>query len=353
MTLYGCRPILASIMYFFISFPLLICGLFSLAISMWAFNRDFYVNLLDRPTLYATLFDEQGFIVEDNSVESQKSSVIVRSFNAVLGPDYLQGEVTRIINDIFDLIENKSAVLNLTINLRPLKQALLSGESASRIAAILATDLPRCTPNTLIQKSDSVILDCIPQDWSQERAQSYLSAQVTAFASGLGDDLQLAQPISRDEYLASNWSILGEFKSAYPLIIGISLFIWLITALIGGGGQRSFLLWLGWTLLMPSLAILAIGILFYVVLSFYSFGESFMDAYLGITTMYNIEINALISEFLQTVTLSFLITGGSSGALSGLLILLGLKSRSSHMIDQLVPVIQAPEKPRQVNEYDN
>ncbi len=319
----GCRSAVGAVFYFCLVFPILLCVLSLLAIRTWAFNRDFYIELLDSPTLYTSLWDEETLVTDSTSREIQIAQA--RIATASLTPDYVRGEVSRLVNHVFDFIEGKTPVLDLSIHLAPLKSDLLDNGGANRTASVVVAELPPCPAERSNQASGGGFLTCLPPDWSEERAQSHLRDQIMQWARTFDDTLTFAPPITAEDFQQSGWQAISQFNMSIAYLLVIGLLSWLVNGMIASGDRRGLWLWLGWMLFIPSALILTMGVLIATPQSEAFVTEIIAEANSGNVVLAT-ELTTIATEILRAAAFGFIIVGSLGSVLSAGLILIGLRA---------------------------
>ena len=122
-----------------------------LAANTWIFDKDFYVDSLDNEALYEVLLQDlpdylntEAFDREfEPGQEFEANRAIAMGMREVVSSDYLREETLRVIDEAFTLIDGNNDALEVAVDLRPVKSALLD-EGRNDFAQAMAANLPAC-----------------------------------------------------------------------------------------------------------------------------------------------------------------------------------------------------------------
>ena len=349
------RKILALLLIVAIVFPLTLATLSVISVSSWVLDRSFYTNLLGDERLYEVLLSEdlpntfQRRIVTE--ADSLPTGVLSAALRQVVTPDYLRGEVLRLVNDAFDILEGRDSTLDLYLDVAPLKAAL-RGEAGPRFARALAEALPACADGQDPIAPGGTIQRCRPSDVSVDEAAGLITAALPAFLDKVPDRINLERnPINLRRELrgAEFWTSLtasAGLGTAIGVLVFITASFWLVAALVGGEDRRERLLWLGWSLIVPAALIFMIGLAINSDLSAnwvrFGLNEARIEG-----VEYSVEFRQALVDVargaLNTIANGFLMAGGVSGAIALALIAWGIGTPPER---RMTPVMAAPSVPQ-------
>lgn len=261
------RAIIGAVIFFVFYFPTMIGALYTFGVINWAFDRQFYVDVLDDPALYEALLDEDlteaiaVAMLESESqrlVDVQTNRAISLAVNAAIGdnPEYLREQVVGVVNSLFAWFDGDARTLAFEVDLVPFKEAV-TGEKRDEIARILADELPACDAEQAARFAGSALYQCIPNDLSRDQAALVIADQLPTYVQSLPDQLTWEDP---DAAWIGGGSIRAFINIALIGFAISAIFTWVIMSLIGGKGLRGFLIWMGVTLIIPAGIVLLTGL---------------------------------------------------------------------------------------------
>jgi len=167
------RKVLAVLLIAFVVFPMALATLSTIAVSTWALDRNFYTDLVGDPRLYDALLSEDvpnyfGRRIAVREVDGVPARALSQALREVVTPEYLAGEATRIVDQVFAVIEGESSTFVITLDVAPLKDAL-RGEAGRRFAQTLAANLPACASGQESRAPGGTIVRCLPSNVSVSR----------------------------------------------------------------------------------------------------------------------------------------------------------------------------------------
>ena len=334
------RKLLALLLVIFLVFPLILAALSVISVSSWVLDRNFYTNLLGDTRLYEVLLSEDLPNYFGRRVVPEADNLPVRALSNALReiatPEYLRGQALRIVDDAFDFVEGSDPVLDLYLDVAPLKAAL-RGEASTRFARALATGLPACTAGQESVAAGASLMRCLPADVSVDEATQRIVAGLPEFIDRVPDRINLnREPIDLRRELrgVDFWTGLtasSGLNAAIAFLVFFAGSLWLAAALIGGVDRRERLLWLGWSLLAPAALIFLIGMAISTDFSLnwvrfglsearlegFEYSLAFQQALLDVTR-----------DALKTVANGFLATGAAAGAIALAFMVWGLATPS-------------------------
>ena len=331
------RKFIAILLTIFLVFPLLLSAQATASVTSWALDRQFYIDALDQPQVYAaftsgpmidTLLHEQlGLPPEADTSELEPV------LKGILTPDYKRGQVSGLINALFDYLQGKTDTFAPVLDAVPRKNALESSQQDAFLNALVAA-LPTCAPGQTPGFGSEGQTACkpagIPEDLLVEQV---LKPALPSILAAVPDEIQLEgefqdwQEGARWRTFVPGMAVPASIILSLLVLVSIAACAWYVAALISDASWRVRLGWLGWTLLIPSVLIFMLGfaaqsgIPVYWVrygLEFTSFSHTpfgpELDETLRIASM----------SALPRVANAFQMAGGISGALSIALIFWGI-----------------------------
>lgn len=256
----------AATLLFLIFFPMALGGLALTAISTWALDRTFYTDLFTDQRLYAAFLAEGANVDitpdSDSALDVQDaktSEAFALATKEILSAEYLTATASGIVDTVFDFLEDTSKGLNLSVDLRPVKESL-RGDRGVAFARTLAQNLPTCTQGAATTTVTTVTFPaCRPENTSIEALEGQITPLVDQLAAALPDEQVLADnPIQPGELPST--SLPSLLSTSVITLLGVAGIFWLIIGVTGGTNRRNFFLWLGISLLVPAILILMAGI---------------------------------------------------------------------------------------------
>ena len=331
------RKFIALILTILLVFPLLLSTQAAIVVSSWALDRQFYIDALDQPQVYAAF--TSGPIIDTllhkrlGLPPEVDTSELESVLKGILTPDYMRGQVSVLINALFDYLQGKTDTFAPTLDMVPLKTALEGNQQDAFLNALMAA-LPPCAPGQIPGFGGEGQSVCkptfIPDDLLVEQI---LKPALPTILSAVPDVIPLEGEF-KDWQEAARWrTFLPGMAVPAIIILGmlvlgcIAVCAWYITALISDASWHVRLGWLGWTLLAPAVLIFLLsfaarsGIPVYWV----SYGLEF-------ASLSRTPFGPELKETLRIVSMSalprlasaFQMVGGISGALSIALIFWGI-----------------------------
>ena len=141
------RRLIALFSVLVLVFPLTLATLSVIAVSPWALDRNFYIDLVSDQRLYDVLLSEEiPRLLQRETLRGDLEDVpvaaIASALRAVVTPEYLRTESVRIVNEVFDSVENQGGDVEAYLDLRPIKENVLS--KGAQFAQAYASELPNC-----------------------------------------------------------------------------------------------------------------------------------------------------------------------------------------------------------------
>lgn len=331
------RKIIALLFTVILVIPLILAALVLINTNTSILDRNFYLHALNDDTVYVTILSDEsidGMISEQipflTSDGVPQIRVVIQS---VITREFLNEQMSILINDLFDYLQGKTDSFKPVINFMPVKTALANEKSGDFLSAIVSA-LPICGPGVLPGIDTANLRACKPEGFSDDvLASTFLQPFLPLIITLIPDEIPVGN--NWESLLAArNW---GPFTSGRTLQAGIllatifvgfvALSFWYIAALIADNSWRIRLQWLGWSFMVPSILVFLAGLATTSEISGYWIN-------LGINS---IPLNTLVHPsslidpmreiirgvFIQMAS-TFMMAGGISGALGLGLIFWGL-----------------------------
>jgi hypothetical protein len=262
------RRLPAFIIVIVFVFPVMLAALFTVGISTWVLDRGFYTGLLSDERLYE-IPDISGGAglasIELSGLGAFNTAVSPKALREILTPSYLRAQATSVVNQAFDIIEDRSRTDDITVDLLPVKTALVS-DAGTRFARALANSLPVGGSASSFVMSDTRLPATRPASVSVDRAAGIIQAGLPRFAKAIPDVLSL-----RDEIGFRPWSfpwgarphvpVMGIIVMVDVVLLAIAFGFLVAAGFTGGATLYGRLQWWGWGLIAPALLVLAVGVL--------------------------------------------------------------------------------------------
>lgn len=334
------RTFIGLLLFLILFFPLALVLLLAAGVSTWALNRDFYEGIATDQRLYDVLLARElpdyfnyNLIRE---LDRLPEAALEAGLREVVTPEYLRGQSLAVVDDIFVFLDGQDYLLNLAIDVTPIKQAL-RGEGGRRFADAAAAALPPCAAGEAPIADGGMLIRCLDESSGAtvERAAGLITEVLPQWIERMPDSIRLNEPLEANRTLSAPEGFLNltgrrQIMVAVGLAVVLLLAVWLLVALIGADSRRGRLLWLGWMLLLPALLVLALAGLIFVGLldGWVRYGIALAQVN-GEAYSYAVQdvAFAVAKTALVRVSLGFVISGGVAFVLAFLTLLLGLRSR--------------------------
>jgi hypothetical protein len=321
------RKAIAAVMVVVLVLPLLFAALLTFSVSTWAFDRGFYLQLVSDERIYEAILSETAWEQEQifavTEFDSIPGDALAKALREVITPNYLRSQAVTVVNDAFDAVEGHASVLELTVDLTPLKDRL-RGEAGDRFARSLAANLPVCSAGEQTFAPGAQLPRCRPANLSEEQVAEVIVKALPAFLDSLPDTYP--QP---PETIYFYYTPEDEFWTGFVgtnrliwiniLMALVAASFWVGASFVGGENRRQIVQWLGWPLFVPAVLILIGGIAIRIAA-----GWPWIDYRMSSWVVSDVWYSAEIAEVFTTIARSavkaiargFLVTGGISIGIS-------------------------------------
>lgn len=331
------RKFLALVLTLIISFPLLLSAMTLISTATFVLDRQFYIDALKTEQVYENLVsDTMVKQIIQNSLSLPAAALtaeIESALEQILTRDYFNTQVEKLVNDLFDNLHGKTDEFIPMLDLKPIKTAL-NGEQRDEILLALAASLPECSEGQIPGFGNGEQTACKPVGITdQVLVEDYLKPVLPLALSQIPDEAPLVKNWGELEN-QRNWrsfipgmAVPASIMLSGLLVIFMALCFWYVSALIADESWRVRLLWMGWTLMMPSIIVFLVGFMAESSIPSYWINTGLDQArFSGMLSTFGLAdiIRELIRGALPRVSKSFMITGGFSGSLSLGLIFTGL-----------------------------
>ncbi len=270
------RRVAAILIVVFLVCPLLFAALMTLSFSTWTFDRGFYLALLDDARLYqvpdavsSASWSEQ--VIDGTGGLRWRS--LGRAAGVVVTPEYARGQALSVVNQVFDILDGRARTRDVTIDVAPVKAALLRVDTGRRFARLLAEDLPVNGSAAGFTVMPGRLPVSRPSSISVERAAALIQTGLPVFVSSIPDVVRLGNeptvPVGHSRWGGGpRMPIAGFLFLADAILLLLAVGFAVAAAFVGGATRFERLQWLGWSLLAPAAGVLLTGLI--VVLSFFA-----------------------------------------------------------------------------------
>ncbi len=253
------RSCLGVVIFIFLVFPCAIGGMCLLAANTWIFDKDFYVDSLDNEALYEGLLQDLPDYLDTKAFDREferdqafaANRAIAMGLREVVTSQYLRGETLRVIDEAFTLIDGNNDVLEVAVDLRPVKAVLLD-EGRNDFARAMAANLPRCESGQEPRGADDALISCMSSNMPREEAEEQILHALPRYVEELPNKLTVIDPVSADAVDFGVGTARDSLRGVILSFLFFAAIFWLTAAWIGGESRRQRLLWLGIMLLIPA-----------------------------------------------------------------------------------------------------
>ncbi len=263
------RKFLGVLFTIFLVFPLITISLSIYSLSTWVFDRDFYIAAFNSDEIQSMVFSDENiktiFRESFGEIKDIDPASLSSLFHSLISPQYFKEQTTILINQAFDFFEWRIDSLSIQLDLNELKAAF-NGPNQQELLEELVKIIPACENSVNLQNLGATL--CKPSIISDELFIEYfLKPNLPILLSSIPDKVTIVEPVNRSELfqnippLFQRYLTLAGIRTAILILCAITLLFWIFTAYIAEKSGKKRLLWLGWTLLIPSLLILISGLI--------------------------------------------------------------------------------------------
>ncbi len=321
------KKLLGVLFIIFLVLPLIFSTLMIYSISSWAFDRNLYRELFTSEEVKAKLFSDEAIakmLTEKLGViEGIDTIAAVALVRSLVPEQSYTDQITGMVNQVFDFMEGKSETLTLQIDLSEIKAAF-NGPNQQALLEELAKVLPSCQNTQAAQGLLAAL--CKPADISEEVfVEQFLKNNLPVLLAFMQNSISIFGPVTKADLTQNIPSFLhpylnlASFRTTLYIFAGITLLLWILTALLVGSNGRDRLLWLGWMLILPALAVLIIGLTVNTTLMRNLLENGMRQFYVLTTAMLPFSsqeiLKTLQALFTEHIGDSFTLTGGFFSAI--------------------------------------
>jgi hypothetical protein len=307
------RKLLALLITLALVFPFILSAQVLFSVNSFILDRNFYLQTLDNNQVYESLMSDSLINAMIGTYlplpPDADLSKIKGGLESVITHEYLKEQIDIFVNGFFDYLQGKTSSFSPVVNLVPVK-VTLSSEKQDELPGIDTANQNTCKTAGI---SDEILV------------KDYLKPVFPMVLAQIPDEVPIGT--KWDELLASrNWGPFASGMALPAILMLISVFItfvaasfWYIASLIADGSWRVRLLWLGWTLMIPSALIFIIGLSISTDISNYWINlglerVSFNNIPFGAGLRETLRV--VVSGSLPRVASSLMMVSGISGAVS-------------------------------------
>ena len=249
--------------------PLAFTAITLASIRPWVLDGGFYERILNNERLYeAVLTDELPNRINNGAftvVEQLPVSALSNALREVVTPDYLQTQALNVVDKVFDYIDGRERTFELSIDITPIKAALI-GDERMAFAAALAAGLPLCDGGQQSIAPGGRLTRCIAAESSIETAAEQIAAALPAVLEAAPSHIVINDETA---YVRMNWYDYAWFLGSSVhtaldvaiLMIATGLGVGFVGAYLGGDDLRGRLKWLSSALFAPGSLFLVAGLI--------------------------------------------------------------------------------------------
>ena len=307
--------------------PLILAALMTYSITNWALDKNLYIDALSSPEIQSQLLSDESLqkFTESNmgDIAGLDTAALGTLIRSLVTPDYFKGQVTSMVNQVFDYLEGNADVLQLEFDLTQIKDEFF-GPNQDQLLHDLAKALPVCQKDQIANSGNLPF--CKPEFIDEDIfVEHYLKLTLPILLMIVPNKISVGEPVDPRSEMQNipvffqQFTYPGNYRTALLLLAGLALLFWFLTALIAGKDWRERLKWLGWTLILPALLVLFIGII-----SETDLARNLIQLGLHNADLQNLQnmpfltqdiINLLEPTFLSKIRTSFTTTGGIASAI--------------------------------------
>jgi len=256
------RQVPAALIAVLLVFPLFLVALYTVGVSTWALDRDFYLRLVDDERLYQIPDATSSASWATDTVPGfpgLPTRYAVRASREILTPGYLRSQGRRVVGQVFDFLTARTPGITITLDLAPVKRSLL-GDAGTRAAE----DLPVGGLASDFVVKGNRLPTSRPASIPVPRAASILAAGLPQAVHEIPDTVTLTDaPVyvwSRTSWSGPRWSVFGALVAADVVLLALAAGAWVAAGFLGGTNRFGRLQWLGWPLLAPAIPVFLTGL---------------------------------------------------------------------------------------------
>lgn len=203
--------------------PLLIASLVTVSVTFWVTDRETIIAAFTSEEFIEQVSSDSAIyeMLEANlgEIEGVDPVLVNLAIHTFVTPEFIEEQITASINQVFDYFEGKAPTLTIQIDLSSIKATIAALNPNEEVLAAIPGEI--------------VVLEPIDPIGDLPHIPPFLQPFI--------------QP--------------GNVQDIGYVFLGLTVILWVLTAWIGGRDGRERLLWLGWTVILPGLAVLASGVL--------------------------------------------------------------------------------------------
>jgi len=264
------RKLLALAPYLFIGFPAILGGLFLAPAKSWVLDRDFYKRIVSGPEARAVLESPQLYDGFDGTLKAGDHLVLSgpasgKALQKALPVPAVLSAAENAVDSAFDALESETPDRRFKVDLRTLKTALNDGiPEFSRVYSTEVSASPSVSAaNLALRSSTESVLDLSarPADLSEADFQKIVRAALNSALAAMPENMEsdLPSPRPSDAYFVKNLNPRDALNRVTIWLALLAGGVWLAGAFISSDSANKRLKWLGTTLVLPGIVVLATG----------------------------------------------------------------------------------------------
>ncbi|GAB4544325.1 MAG: hypothetical protein OHK0023_00940 [Anaerolineae bacterium] len=322
------RSCLAVFIFIFLFFPVTLCALTITAINSWLLNRDFYIETLAQPSIYDAIINDglrnnAEFTLENGQVRGDSdviSSALADAISVATTPEYLRDQVVKNVNALFDFFDDISNGLKLEFDLKPVKTALADPEKQAAFATAYAQLMPPCDGEAAFSNG---LPTCHPAELTDDQFVAGIKEGLPGFAQSLPDIVPITPPELSNQ-LVGVGSVRAVVNTGQISLLILAAISWLSVGFLGGQSPREAWLIMGFSLLIPAVMVVLMGI---------ATGPDLMRSTLSTSLTFaeggvNVEatLNEVVAQAASRISGGFITSGFIAIAVACVALIIGLLS---------------------------
>ena len=264
------RKLLALVLYLFIGLPAILGTLFLVPAKSWLLDREFYKQIVSGPETRAVLESPHLYEGFEDTIElgdrlTLSGPAAGTALHTSLPVPEILAAAGKTVDSAFDSLEGNFASGRIRIDMRDLKKSLEKGiPEFARVYSANVPVSPSLSASRLISLSareSALDLSVRPQDLSEADFNKVVRAATAAALSALPEveEADLPPPSQTGPFYGKAIDPRDALDRGLIWMALLAGGIWVAGAFISADSANKRLKWLGATLLLPGIVVLAAG----------------------------------------------------------------------------------------------